>query len=122
MQPIDNEAAIKPYYKMAAIFRRAHCSRLAYTVGGGDCGPAPSLLVATASRQHAWSMYWGDRAVLSDDVDMVMKASRLAEASRQSLLAAQELCAKEATAARETNKASPHEALLDALALPPRST
>jgi hypothetical protein len=61
-----------PYRASAVSFRRAQTAQLARDVGGGLCGPAPSSLIATASR--------------------------LGDASRQSLLAAHELCAREAAA------------------------
>jgi hypothetical protein len=91
-------AAFRPYKAAAVSFRRAQCAELAKSVGGGICGPAPSSLVASAALQLAWSRYLGDLAATSGDADMALKASRLAEASRQSLLAAHELCAKEAHA------------------------
>lgn len=86
-------------YKAAAVsFRRAQCNELARTVGGGVCGPGPSSLVASAALQLAWSRFLGDLAAETLDPELALKASRLAEASRQSLLAAHELCAKEASA------------------------
>jgi hypothetical protein len=71
-------------------------------VGGGVCGPAPSSLVASAALQLAWSRYLSDRAATDGDPELALKASRLAEASRQSLLAAHELAAKEALARAKT--------------------
>jgi hypothetical protein len=109
-----------PYKKSAAAFRRAQCAELARNVGGGRCGPAPSSLVASAALQLAWSRFLGDLAAEQGDADLALKASRLAEASRQSLLAAHELCAKEALA-RPTS-ADPLADLrrrMDAVALPP---
>lgn len=86
-------------YKAAAVsFRRAQCAELAKTVGGGICGPAPSSLIASAALQLAWSRYLADAAGETGDADMALKASKLADASRQNLLAAHELCAKEARA------------------------
>lgn len=88
-------------YKAAAVsFRRAQTSALAASVGGGFCGPAPSSLVATAALQLAWSRYFSDKAAEVGDPDLALTASRLGDASRQSLLAAHELCAKEAIARR----------------------
>lgn len=86
----------KPYKAAAVSFRRSQCAELARTVGGGICGPAPSSLVASAALQLAWSRYLSDRAAVDGDPELALKASRLAEASRQSLLAAHELCAREA--------------------------
>ena len=84
------------FFNFAAFFLFG--TSVAKTVGGGVCGPAPSSLVASAALQLAWSRYLGDVAAETGDPDMALKASRLAEASRQSLLAAHELCAKEALA------------------------
>lgn len=90
----------KPYKAAAVSFRRAQCTELARNVGGGICGPAPSSLVASAALQLAWSRYLSDVAAERGDADMALRASRLADASRQSLLAAHELCAREAESRR----------------------
>lgn len=87
-----------PYKASAASFRKAQCATLAATVGGGVCGPGPSSLVASAALQLAWSRYFSDKASLAGDAELVVTASRLADASRQNLLAAHELCAREAKA------------------------
>jgi hypothetical protein len=91
-------SAYRPYKAAAVSFRRAQCAELAKTVGGGICGPGPSSMVASAALQLAWSRYLADAAAESGDPEMAIKASKLADASRQNLLAAHELCAKEARA------------------------
>lgn len=96
LRSLDDAASFRPYKAAAVSFRRAQCSELARTVGGGVCGPAPSSLVASAALQLAWSRFLSDTAAVSGDADLALKSSRLAEASRQSLLAAHELCAREA--------------------------
>ena len=94
-------------YKAAAVsFRRAQCTELARTVGGGVCGPAPSSMVASAALQLAWSRYLSDLAAASGDPDLALRASKLADASRQNLLAAHEICAKESVR-RERSDANP---------------
>lgn len=86
-----------PYARAAVSFRKAHCAQLATTVGGGKCGAGPSSIVATASMQLAWSRYFSDRAAeTGGDPDLALKASRLGDSSRQNLLCAHELCAREA--------------------------
>ena len=82
----------EPYAAAARGFRRAHVTMLATTVGGGFCGPAPSSIIASAALQLA-----GSRFAFEVLGDMVL-GSRLADASRQNLLAAHELCAREAVA------------------------
>lgn len=87
--------AFAPYRKAAATFRRVHCSNLAQTVGGGLCGSGPSSMVASAALALAASRYLYDTA--NGDPAVLAQASRLANDSRQNLLAAHELAAKEAT-------------------------
>ncbi|MBI2393174.1 MAG: hypothetical protein HYV09_26550 [Deltaproteobacteria bacterium] len=96
LRRLDDGAAFGPYKAAAVSFRRAQCAELARSVGGGYCGPAPSSLVASAALQLAWSRYLGDLAAETGDPELAMRASRLAADSRQSLLAAHELCAREA--------------------------
>ncbi|MBK8994634.1 MAG: hypothetical protein IPM35_02635 [Myxococcales bacterium] len=81
-----------PYARAARAFRRLHVRQLAQSVGGGQCGPAPSSIVSSAALQLAASRFAFE--VLGD----MQLGSRLADASRQNLLAAHELCAKEALA------------------------
>lgn len=105
------ESALTPYLKHADAWRRHHVNELATSVGGGYCGAAPSSIVATAARQLASSMYLFDLAVDGDskDVDLWARASKLGADSRASLLAAHELCAKEAAHRPREN---PTQALL----------
>lgn len=98
LRSLPEGAPFAPYKRSAASFRRAQCSELARTVGGGRCGPAPSSLVASAALQLAWSRFLSDMAAEAGDGELALKASRLAEASKTSLLAAHELCAREAQA------------------------
>jgi hypothetical protein len=112
LRHLADDAAFAPYKRAAAAFRTAQCAELARTVGGGRCGPAPSSLVASAALQLAWSRYLSDVAAETGDADGAIKASRLAEASRSSLLAAHELCAREASARRQANPRGAHEAVM----------
>ena len=93
-----------PDRKRAATFRRVHCATLAATVGGGVCGAGPSSIVASAALQLAASRHFFESA--NGDPDLLKLASQLANDSRQNLLAAHELCAKEA-------KGRPRESDLD---------
>lgn len=90
--------AFAPYRRAAATFRRVQCGELARTVGGGVCGPGPSSVVASAALALAWSRYLSDLAATSGDAELAMRSARLGETSRQHLLAAHELCAREAQA------------------------
>lgn len=110
-----NDQALEAFasYRRAAVsFRRAQCAALAASVGNGACGPGPSSLVATAALQLAWSRYFSDQAALTGDAKLAASASKLGNDSRQNLLAAHELCAREGKARPTT---SPHAALMAAL-------
>jgi|SRR6188768_1244267 len=82
---------LAPYLKAATSFRRMHLRQLAQSVGGGTCGAGPASLIASAALQLAFSRHAFDRGKAE-------LGSRLADASRQNLLAAHELCAREAAA------------------------
>lgn len=87
-----------PYRRAAATFRRVQCADMARTIGGGVCGPGPSSIVASAALALAWSRYLSDLAARTGDPELAARAVRMGEASRQSLLTAHELCAREAQA------------------------
>jgi len=87
-----------PYRRAASTFRRVQCSELARTVGGGVCGPGPSSIVASAALALAWSRYFSDLAAQTGDPELAQRSARLGETSRQHLLAAFELCAREGAA------------------------
>lgn len=108
---LPESAAFAPYRRAAGSFRRFHVSALATTVGGGVCGPGPASIVATAAWQLAASRYLFDQAALTGAREDFALASRLGDASRQSLLAAHELCAREAQ-----GRPRPRPAWLDLLA------
>ena len=94
----------EPYARAGRAFRRAQVTILARTVGGGHCGPAPASCVGSAAWQLAASRFAFE--VLGD----LVLGSRLANDSRQNLLAAHELCAKEAQS-RPVDRAAAHRAL-----------
>ena len=87
---------VQPYLRSARAFRRVKVAELARTIGGGYCGPGPASFVASAALALAWSRFCYE--VLGDPLN----GSRLADASRQNLLAAHELCAKEAQSRPQT--------------------
>ena len=98
LSSLPEGSAFAPYRRAAASFRRAQCAELARCIGGGVCGPGPSSIVASAALALAWSRYLADRAAETGDVETAMRAARLGETSRQHLLAAHELTAREAQA------------------------
>lgn len=101
-------AAFAPYRKAAATFRRVQCAELARAVGGGVCGPGPSSVVASAALALAWSRFMSDQAAATGDPELAMRSARLGETSRQHLMAAHELCAREAAA--RTQHRTPEDA------------
>ena len=100
-----------PYRRLGSDWRDAHMAQLAATVAGGEVGPGPASMVASAALQLSHSRYLADLASESGDPALMASASRLADASRQNLLAAHELAAKEA-AARPPDHSATRAALL----------
>jgi uncharacterized protein (UPF0261 family) len=91
---------------------------LAATVGGGHVGPGPASIVSTAAIQLGAARYLSDLGAKNGDAKMLLDASRLADSSRQNLLAAHELAAKEALARKAMSFADPHKAVADAFGQP----
>lgn len=88
----------QPYAKLAREFRDHHMAELAQLVGGGQVGPGPASVISTAALQLAAGRYLTDIGALEGDAKKIAEGSRLADSSRQNLLAAHELVAKEAKA------------------------
>lgn len=83
------DPAFEPYQAAAEAFKRAHVAWLAQHVGAGYVGPGVASIVASAALQLAasrWAFDHGDHET----------GSSLANDSRQNLLSAHGLCAKEA--------------------------
>ncbi len=98
----EHSEAFKPYARKAASFRRAHTAELA-AIAGGTCGTGPSSMVASAALQLAYSRMLFDLGTgefagipgLALNLDNIKLASKLADSSRQNLLAAYELAIRE---------------------------
>jgi hypothetical protein len=90
----DDDPILEPYKRAANDFKRVEVSRLAREVGNGVCGPGPASIIGSAALQLAASRYLFDHA--GGRADMFKLASQLANDSRQNLLAAHELVAKQA--------------------------
>ena len=88
----------RPYLSKANAFRVAQCAELAQTVGGGECGIMASSMVKSASLALAGSEFWYARAAASGEPKAFELASKLADASRMSLVYARECAAKIAKA------------------------
>lgn len=91
LESVSDDPAFAPYRAAAEAFKRAQVNALAKAVGGGYVGPGPASIVASAALQLAasrWAFDHGEHEV----------GSKLANDSRQNLLAAHELVAREAKA------------------------
>jgi hypothetical protein len=98
LQTLDETHPYAPYARLAREWRDGHMATLAATVGGGEVGPGPASIVSSAALQLAASRWLADRGAETGDAKALLDASRLADASRQNLLAAHELAAREAEA------------------------
>lgn len=98
LSELPEDHPYQPYARLAADFRDHHMRELAEHVGGGQVGSGPASVISTASLQLAASRYLNDLGVENGDAKLLGEASRLADASRQNLLAAHELVAREAKA------------------------
>ena len=101
----------EPYARSANAFRQAQIASLAQTVGGGYCGPGPSSIIASAALQLAASRFAFE--VLGN----IEIGSKLANDSRQNLLAAHEICAREAVARKASEQGNPLARLQEQIAL-----
>jgi len=88
--------AYAPYARLAREWRDGHMAALAASVAGGEVGPGPASIVSTAAIQLGASRWLSDRGAETGDARMLLDASRLGDASRQNILGAHELAAREA--------------------------
>jgi len=95
---VPDDHPYAPYARLAREWRDAQIERLSATVGGGEVGPAPASIISSAALQLAASRWLSDKGAQDSDSKLLLEASRLANDSRQGLLAAHELCAREAQA------------------------
>lgn len=94
-------SAFGPYRNAADEFVSHHIAELAKSAGG-EVGPAPSTMVASAALQLAGSRYAFDKFAETADASWMKLGSSLANDSRQNLLAAYELAVREAEARTKT--------------------
>jgi hypothetical protein len=101
--------------RQADALRVAQCRVLASTVGGGTCGPVPSVEVGSGALKVAFSR-------LAFSGGDIATGSRLATEARQHFLTAHELCAREAEARAKAEQQAAyqtHETHVDEGAAPP---
>jgi hypothetical protein len=116
LSALPDGSAFGPYKRAASTFRRVQCAELARSVGGGVCGPGASSIVASAALALAWSRFFSDQAAATGDPELAMRSARLGETSRQHLLAAHELCAREAKGRPDDFAAAVERANAEAIA------
>lgn len=98
---LAKSSGFAPYRQLAADFTAQHTVALA-AMAGGQVGPAPSSMVASAGLQLGASRWAFDRGAKRRDPALLKLGSTLANDSRQNLLAAYELAVREAKA-RDSN-------------------
>lgn len=118
--------AFRPYVGPMKAYRKAVVNDMARTVGGGRCGPVPAGMAAVASLQLAAARFLLEKAMacageerelrdrngnvtgyIDASLELFRRGSTLADSSRQNLLAAHELCAKEAVARKKMEAVDP---------------
>lgn len=92
------DSAFAGYVEHAAEFAAVELRRLAELVGGGEVGPGPASMVQSAALALAASRYMYSLGAQTGDGNLLGRAAMLADKSRQGLLTAHELVAREAQA------------------------
>jgi hypothetical protein len=115
LSKLVEQTTFGPYRAAAEEFVSHHRASLAEQAGG-ELGPAPSTMVASAGLQLAASRWAFDQGAAANDASLIKLGSSLANDSRQNLLAAYELAVREAQArqARRPDAAAQARAMLDA--------
>lgn len=108
------DSAFAPYQRAARSFIRSQTRVLARNIGGGQLGPASASMVASAGLQLAASRWLFDQGGVDGDPVLLVQAARLADQSRQSLLTAHELAAREAAARARRERLAAEAAERDA--------
>jgi hypothetical protein len=90
-------ASFAPYQQLADDFTAQHMVALG-NVAGGEVGPGPSSMVASAALQLGASRWAFDQGARKRNAGLLKLGSQLANDSRQNLLAAYELAVREAKA------------------------
>ncbi len=101
IREVPSGAPFRPYSVAGDDYAAARIRELSQKVGGGRIGPGVAAMVSRAALQHAWGLYFSDRAAETGDPKDVQTASRLFNDARQNELAAHSLAALEAEGADE---------------------
>lgn len=84
-----------PYARLAREWRDEQMTIVASMVGGGQVSPGVASIISTAAMQMAASRWAADQGASELNPKHMLEFSRLADASRQNILAAHELAARE---------------------------
>ncbi|MCA9622198.1 MAG: hypothetical protein KC731_24410 [Myxococcales bacterium] len=95
---LDKDHPFRPYARLAVEWRDDQATELAATFGGGQLSPGVNSIVASAALSLAASRYLHDQAAEKSDAKLFAQSARLADQSRQAILTAHELAAREARA------------------------
>jgi hypothetical protein len=106
LSALAQQSEFAPYREAAEAFVAAHLAALAVQAGG-EVGPGPASMVASAGLQLAASRFVFDKAAGAGDADGLRVASQLANDSRQNLLSSYELAVREAKARSQAPSARP---------------
>ncbi len=125
--PVDGEIA--PFANESEQWFKQTCAEIARDVGGGQLSPGCCSIVRTAAWERAFSTFLFDLATrgqmawdvrdplplpnakhrLTPRTDLVLVAARLGDSSRQNILAAHELAAREAQSRTKTSALDPKQ-------------
>jgi hypothetical protein len=97
MAKLAADAAFRPYLAAGEDWVAAHLVELSVQAGG-RVGPGPASIVQSAGIQLAASRFLADKGAETGNAALLVRASRIANDSRQNLLAAYELAVREAKA------------------------
>jgi hypothetical protein len=96
-QPPEGHA-FAPYSRLQREWRDSYMATVSETIGGGEADEGAASILSTAALQLGASRWLFDEGARRKNAGMLLQASRLADASRQNVLAAFELAARSAQA------------------------
>jgi hypothetical protein len=99
LSKLADSTTFAPYRAAAEEFVSYHLASLA-AQAGGEVGPGPSTMVASAGLQLAASRWAFDLGASTEDASLIKLGSSFANDSRQNILAAFELATREAQVRR----------------------
>lgn len=111
-QPPEGHA-FAPYARLGREWRDSYMQTVSQTIGGGEVDEGAALILSNAAVQLGASRFLFDQGAKKRNAKMLLDASRLADAARQSVLAAFEIAARSAKA-RPPDDGDLTQSMLDA--------